>query len=146
MVKNYVLDTNILLQNPDAVHGFEDNNIIVTGTVLQELDSKKTAPGELGYNAREAIRNLEKIRDEAGNIKKNGAYPIGKGFGKLIVEPDGISQDNLPNGYDISKPDNKIISTCVYLKKKAPRSKYILVSNDAAMRFSAAVIMGDDSV
>ncbi len=53
MVKNYVLDTNILIQNPNSIFGFEDNNIWITGTTLQELDGKKTAPGETGYCARE---------------------------------------------------------------------------------------------
>ncbi len=39
--KYYVLDTNILLQNPNAIFGFEDNVVVITGTTLQELDSKK---------------------------------------------------------------------------------------------------------
>lgn len=47
MKKYYVLDTNILLQNPDAIFGFEDNTVVITGTTLQELDSKKTLEGEL---------------------------------------------------------------------------------------------------
>lgn len=46
MVKNYILDTNILISSPNAVYGFEDNNVIITGTTLQELDKLKTAPGE----------------------------------------------------------------------------------------------------
>ena len=53
MVKAYILDTNILLDSPRAIFGFDDNTVIITGTTLQELDSKKTAPGELGFNARE---------------------------------------------------------------------------------------------
>ena len=43
--KTYVLDTNILLQSPDSIFGFDDNEVVITGTTLQELDSKKTAPG-----------------------------------------------------------------------------------------------------
>lgn len=50
MRKIYILDTNILLENPRAIYGFDDNIVAVTGTTLQELDSKKTAPGELGFN------------------------------------------------------------------------------------------------
>lgn len=56
MIKNYLLDTNILLQNPQSLFGFEDNNVYLCGTTMQELDGKKTAPGELGYNARECSR------------------------------------------------------------------------------------------
>lgn len=52
MKKYYVLDTNILLQNPNAIFGLEDNVVVITGTTLQELDSKKNMEGELGFNAR----------------------------------------------------------------------------------------------
>lgn len=62
MKKTYVLDTNILLDSPNAVFGFEDNTVAVTATTLQELDSKKTAPGELGFNARESCRIIEGLR------------------------------------------------------------------------------------
>lgn len=61
MKKYYVLDTNILLQNPNAIFGFEDNVVVITGTTLQELDSKKNMEGELGFNARLAARLLENI-------------------------------------------------------------------------------------
>ena len=49
MKKYYVLDTNILLQSPGAIYGFEDNTVVITGTTLQELDSKKNLDGEIGY-------------------------------------------------------------------------------------------------
>ena len=50
--KNYVLDTNILLESPNAIWGFADNDVFITTTTLQELDDKKTAPGVVGFNAR----------------------------------------------------------------------------------------------
>ena len=56
MKKYYVLDTNILLQSPGAIYGFEDNTVVITGTTLQELDSKKNLDGEIGYNARQTAR------------------------------------------------------------------------------------------
>lgn len=45
MIKNYLLDTNILLDNAKSIYGFEDNNVWICGTTTQELDAKKTAPG-----------------------------------------------------------------------------------------------------
>ena len=59
MKKYYVLDTNILLQSPGAIYGFEDNTVVITGTTLQELDSKKNLDGEIGYNARQTARITE---------------------------------------------------------------------------------------
>ncbi|MCR5734237.1 MAG: PhoH family protein, partial [Lachnospiraceae bacterium] len=137
MIKNYVLDTNILLQDPTSIYGFDDNNVYITGTTLQELDSKKNVLGEVGYNARECIRILDTLREE-GDLTLGIELP---NKGHLFVEPDGVSQENLPNGFDISKPDNRILSTGVYLQKKHSVPT-ILVSSDLAMRISASVILG----
>lgn len=70
MKKYYVLDTNILLQNPNEIFGFEDNVVVITGTTLQELDSKKNMEGELGFNARLAARLLENI------VKFQARFPM----------------------------------------------------------------------
>lgn len=134
MKKYYVLDTNILLQNPNAVFGFEDNVVVITGTTLQELDSKKNMEGELGFNARLAARLLENIRSRGDILKGVKLKETG---GKLMIEPDEVSQDNLPEGFDIKKPDNRIISSCVGISKKTKRA-VILVTNDIMMRITAA--------
>lgn len=134
MKKYYVLDTNILLQNPNAIFGFEDNVVVITGTTLQELDSKKNMEGELGFNARLAARLLENIRSRGDILKGIKLKETG---GKLMIEPDEVSQDNLPEGFDIKKPDNRIISSCVGISKKTKRA-VILVTNDIMMRITAA--------
>lgn len=131
--KNYVLDTNILLESPNAIFGFDDNNIIITGTTLQELDSKKTAPGELGYNARESYRILEGLRKNAK--LGDSFFDLGNG-GMLQVYTNGVDETNLPKGYSLNNPDNKIISSIITLSNKKPK-KYILVTNDISMRFNA---------
>ncbi len=133
-IKNYILDTNILLQSPNSIFGFEDNNVIITGTTLQELDSKKTLSGELGYNARETCRILESLREE-GNL--TSGVPIVSG-GTFFVEPDGVDEKNLPDGYSIKAPDNRIISACISLQKKSS-ARCILVTNDISMRINASV-------
>lgn len=134
MKKYYVLDTNILLQNPNAIFGFEDNVVVITGTTLQELDSKKNMEGELGFNARLAARLLEDIRNRGDILKGVKLKETG---GKLLIEPNEVSQDNLPEGFDIKKPDNRIISSCVGISKKT-KWAVILVTNDIMMRITAA--------
>lgn len=142
MIKNYLLDTNILLQNPQSLFGFEDNNVYLCGTTMQELDSKKTAPGELGYNARECCRILDGLR-ETGDLTKGvvlhtAAEP--KKCGKLYVEPDGVDQGLLPKGFKIDVPDNRIISTCLYLNQEKLHEKpIVLVTNDISMRVNASI-------
>ncbi|MCR4843287.1 MAG: PhoH family protein [Eubacterium sp.] len=134
MRKNFVLDTNILLENPNAIYGFEDNHIYICGTTLQELDSKKRLGGELGYNARETARILEEFRVQ-GDLRSG--VEIGNG-GKIFVEPDGVDQHHLPNGYSIDQADNRIISSCIYLNSRLD-SPVILVTNDVSMRVNASV-------
>lgn len=133
-VKHYVLDTNILLQSPKAIFGFDDNNVYITSTTLQELDSKKSVKGELGYGARETARILDSLLLK-GNIIDGVELPSGGTF-RLLT--DGISQSNLIEGYSIERPDNRIISACISLQRALGKNEQvILVSNDTLMRLSA---------
>ena len=134
MIKDYVLDTNILLSNPKSIYGFDDNNVIITGTTLQELDSKKNSGGEIAYNARECIRILDSLREQGDLVQ---GISLGE-KGILKIEPDGVNVDNLPNGFSIAVPDNRIISTCVYLGRENSRP-VILVTNDISMRINASI-------
>lgn len=136
MVKAYILDTNILLDSPRAIFGFDDNTVIITGTTLQELDSKKTAPGELGFNARETCRIIEKLRlkgDLTAGVPMDNA-----GVFKVILN---AGQWHMPNGYSEDKPDNQIINTVLDIKKNQGHmfNQVILVTNDTSMRINASV-------
>lgn len=133
MRKQFVLDTNVLLIDSRAMYGMQDNTVIILGTVLQELDKLKTAPGETGFHAREAIRELETLR-QAGDIVSGIKTQNG---GIVRVEPDGANADNLPFGFDMSVPDNRIISACLTLSRN-PNMPTILVSDDVSMRINAA--------
>lgn len=142
MKKTYVLDTNILLDSPNAIFGFEDNTVAVTATTLQELDAKKTAPGELGFNAREVCRIMENLRTKGDLLA--GIRLWNGGTFKIVLEAVG---NYLPKEYDREKPDNKIINTVLALKKS--RHLYgdvILVTNDISMRINASVCGLSDKV
>ena len=136
MVKDFVIDTNIFLHNnpKSVIEGFEDNIIIICGTVLQELDRHKTDVGETGFNARETCRILDAISNKGDLLK---GVPTESG-GKIILEPNGISQDYLPKGYSLDRADNRIISTCIYLNKSSKnKHKVVLVTNDTSLRLNA---------
>lgn len=81
MIKTYVLDTNILIQAPYAVHCFEDNQIVLPVAVLEELDNLKKSEGEKGANARTAIRLLEGLRQKRGPAVGRHAGTWGKPAG-----------------------------------------------------------------
>lgn len=137
MVKNYLFDTSILLQGPsEAIYGFQDNNIWICGTTLQEIDQKKTHLGEVGYYAREAARILDGLRSQ-GSLVDGIELPNG---GHLYVEPDGVKPDLLPDGFSLAVADNRIISTCKYLNAtKCKDSPVILLTNDISMRVNASI-------
>ena len=148
MVKNYLLDTNVLMTNANAIFDFEDNNIYLCGTVLQELDKHKNDEGERGYNARESIRVIKNLISEALKdvpkdkrldiISKTGIeLPSG---GKLFFEPDGVSQENLPKGYTLDRADNRIISSCVHMNRNYLKDNPVtLVTNDGGAYINALV-------
>jgi PhoH-like ATPase len=134
--KIFILDTNIMMQtNGQALDGFDDNEVVITHTTLEELDSLKTALGERGYSAREAIRMIDSLRNKKGNYETG--YPVGSG-GIFRIETNNL-EANLPKGWSLDKPDNRIICTAKTLTGKNPDSEVYLITNDVAMRIKASV-------
>src|SRR5688572_2747395 len=80
-VKNYVLDTNVLLHDPNCLHKFDDNTILIPIEVLEEIDRFKRESTELGQNARTVSRTLDSLRDQ-GSLNKGVKLPSG---GKLKI-------------------------------------------------------------
>ena len=66
MKKRYVLDTNVLLHDPQSIFKFEDNDVIIPIYVIEEIDTFKRDSGERGRNARTVVRNLDGLRDAGG--------------------------------------------------------------------------------
>ena len=70
MKKVYVLDTNVLLHDPAAMLRFEDNDVILPITVIEELDRFKKRPEEMVRNARQVSRTLDELRQQGNLIDK----------------------------------------------------------------------------
>lgn len=131
MKKNYVLDTNILIHNPDAINKFEDNDVWIPHPVVEELDSLKTEKGETGYAAREAIRLLAEYRQK-GSLKDGVTLA---GGGKLHVYVLSEAMIDLPAGWSSKKQDNIILFSACMLSKT--QKNVILVTNDGNMQLKA---------
>lgn len=134
-VKSFVLDTNILMRYPNAIYGFDNNEVIITATALDELDGLKDAPGSRGYDAREALRELHELRNigkERGESFATGIKLNDKG-GICRFEHNHIDKDLLPQGWDINKPDHRILSTAKSLRA-------IVVSEDSGVQLKADAI------
>jgi PhoH-like ATPase len=89
--KTFVLDTNVLIHDPQSILKFEENDIVIPVSVLEELDELKKGQGEIPYSARHALKLLDSLRAN-GNAESTGqslskgvSIPNGKG-GRLRVE------------------------------------------------------------
>jgi PhoH-like ATPase len=129
-----VLDTSVLIADPEAISGFPGTDVVIPLTVVEELDGLKSRPGEVGFMARSALRSLEAARMAAGGTLTGGT-PIGKDS-TVRVELNGVQRHLLlEHGLDIDKADNRIIGAALGLTGDVP---VIVMSNDAAFRLKAA--------
>lgn len=129
MVKNFVLDTNVLVHDPYCISNFQDNNVIIPIMVIEELDSLKKREGMIGFHARSAAREINKLR-EYGSLSEGVSLP---GGGRLKIELDHLDTVELPDGLDLSKVDNKILALTKNLQKEDTERPTILVTKDLYM-------------
>ncbi|MBS6518766.1 MAG: PhoH family protein [Clostridium sp.] len=134
MIKTYVLDTNVLIQAPDAMERFEENQVVLPLAVLEELDHLKNADGEKGANARAAIRLLERLRQN-GDLTEGVELPSG---GKLKIEKNFINEV-LPEDLPEEKMDNRILKVCQGLSK-TEEGQVTLVTKDLLLRIKAQIL------
>lgn len=129
MIKNYILDTNVLVHDPYCISNFQDNNVIIPIMVVEELDSLKKKGGMLGFHARSAAREINKLR-EYGSLSEGVSLP---GGGMLKIELDHLDSIDLPDGLDLSKTDNKILALTKSFQKENTKQPTILVTKDLYM-------------
>ena len=131
---SYVLDTCVLLADPNAILRFDEHDVVLPLVVVEELDHQKTRMDEVGANARRAIRLLEELGASAsGGLSIAQALPSG---GTLRIELNGIHSERLPDALDPSTPDHRILSTCLNIHDSGGGP--VLVTKDAALRIKGA--------
>jgi PhoH-like ATPase len=135
--KIYVLDTNVLLQDPLAIFSFQDNDVVLPAVVLEEVDSKKRLMDEIGRNARHTARLLDGLRTK-GQLHHGVELDSG---GRLRVELNHRSFARMQELFHDMTNDNRILAVAMNLhteeqQKESPRA-VILVSKDALLRVKA---------
>jgi PhoH-like ATPase len=128
--KNFVLDTNVLLHDPNAINSFADNHVIIPIYVLEEIDSFKKELSDRGRNAREVSRKLDACRHQ-GRLSEG--VPIGNGgTGTLRV---AIGKRALPDPLRQSQiADNFILAVALEIRDAEPSVKTFLVTKDVNLR------------
>jgi PhoH-like ATPase len=135
--KIYVLDTNVLLQDPNSIFSFEDNEIVIPAVVLEEVDSKKRYMDEIGRNARQVSKLIDSFR-KAGKLHEK--IPLENG-GILRIELNHRSFQQLQDIFIEKTNDNRILAVAKNLAieegTKESGRPVILVSKDALVRVKA---------
>lgn len=132
MKKIYVLDTNVLLSDFNAVHAFKNNDVVIPLKVLEEIDKHKKRQDGVGANARQVIRELDKLR-EKGSL--NEGVKLGGRRGNLSVRTYGDYK--LPSDMSMADPDNQILATALNCISDNASTPVVLVSQDINVRVKA---------
>jgi PhoH-like ATPase len=142
----YVLDTNVLMHDPTALFRFEEHDVFLPMTVLEELDAAKKGASEVSRNARQVSRFINEL------IERNPKQPIAEGLELKL--PQGLQLDrkaqvgrlyfqthNLDNSSGRKKtlPDNLILASILNLHEQRPDVPVVLVSKDINLRIKASI-------
>ena len=134
MKKKFVLDTNVILHDSSCIFHFQDNDVIIPITVIEELDNFKKGHDQLNFNAREFIRYLDQF---PGEKIIAGGESLGEGRGKILILTNYTDDVDVQNSFVEKNPDHRILSAAMFLKKSAKRDKVIFVSKDVNLRLKA---------
>lgn len=142
----YVLDTNVLMHDPTAIYRFEEHDVFLPMTVLEELDAGKKGTSEVARNARQVSRFINEL------IETNGSEQIERGLkllrpkelrlrksgqiGRLLFQ----TSTALPTGTKLKAiPDNQILASILVLRELNPQASVVLVSKDINLRIKATI-------
>ena len=136
-MKNFILDTNVLLHDPQSLFRFQDNNIIIPITVIEEVDRFKKDMNETGRNARQISRILDTMR-EKGSLSSGVTLP---GQGTLRVELfSEVYLKRLPVDLRVDSGDNRILAVALDMRDRFPDTQLIFVTKDTNLRIKADTI------
>lgn len=134
LTRTYVLDTCVLLADPNALLRFDEHDVVLPLIVVEELDRKKTRFDEVGTNARRALRLLEELgASRDGGLLEPAPLP---GGGSLRIELNRISSPRMPAVLDPSTPDHRILASCLNIADDGHEA--VLVTKDTALRIKGA--------
>jgi len=145
----FILDTNVLMHDPIALFNFDEHDVFIPMTVLEELDAGKKGMSEVSRNVRETNRLIDQIINNAsfeeiklglsierihpGNLKSE------RHLGKLFFETEPLLAE-LPISLPSHKADNHILQTGLALKENFPNRNVTLVTKDINMRIKSSAV------
>lgn len=138
-LKHFVIDTNVLLHNPNAIFVFQENEVVIPIDVIEELDRFKTNNDDLGRNARQVIRHLDRLR-QSGQLSAGVTIPENGGHIRVVLDQDNL---RLP-GLISDKSDNRIIGCAYQLHREGKRVVFVSKDINARIKADALGLVAED--
>jgi len=134
--KIFVLDTSVILYNHNAIMSFEENDVAIPITVLEELDNFKKGNETKNFEAREFIRIMDKLSEDG--LLTDWIPLNGKSKGKMIVVMNAVPKNlDATKVFGDNKADHKILNAALLLKEQYPEHRVIMVTKDVNLRLKA---------
>jgi len=141
--KLFILDTNILMHDPNALFRFHEHDIFIPMVVLEELDKHKTGISEVSRNVRQTNRTLDELLTHYRPEDIPEGIPLHtemqNALGRLYLQTD-LLNDVPPGNLPGQKADNHILGIALSLKKKLKHKEIIIVSKDINLRIKATIL------
>ena len=134
LAKLFVLDTNVILHDSSCITHFEENDIAVPITVLEELDNFKRGNEQIHFNARDFLGILDEL---TGDQLFDDGVSIGKSKGKIRVIVGKDWHPKLGSLFTEDTPDHRILNVALWLKEDNKGTELIIVSKDTNLRMKA---------
>jgi PhoH-like ATPase len=131
-VKNYILDTNVLLHDPNSLLSFQENNVLIPIEIIEEIDRFKREPSDLGQNARTVSRTLDSLREQ-GRLSEGVQLKNGGRLRIIFQEKNGNGAPTLGS----NSVDSRIVALAIGVQKSDPKIRTILVTKDINLRIRA---------
>lgn len=135
--KIFVLDTSVIIYEHNSILNFDEHDIGIPITVLEELDNFKKGNDTKNFEAREFIRLMDKLAKDQMLHQWNPINGKGKGDFKVIMDTSGNGTLDANRVFNEDKPDHRILNSALLLQKEERGRKVILVSKDVNLRLKA---------
>ncbi len=133
--KVFILDTNVVLHDSSCLYNFQEHDIIIPITVLEELDSFKKGQQIINFHARQFVRSLDALSSDK---LFNGGMRIGPDHGKIAVRLERVMHEDLRDTFPgQDKPDHRILNIAYHMAKEKTDKSIVLVSKDVNLRMKA---------
>ncbi|MFO1019973.1 MAG: PhoH family protein [Planctomycetales bacterium] len=132
--KLFVLDTNVILHDAGCLRNFQENDVAVPITVLEELDRFKKGNEDINFQARAFLRRVDEV---TGDLLSPEGASLGSGLGSIRVVLDADHNQRLKDAFLADCPDHRILNIALSLQQRESPRAVVLVTKDTNLRMKA---------